>query len=46
MSGIDDLKLLKFSNLYVFHRAAMRFHSDALKSTSSLKKQLKGNKDK
>jgi len=37
----DDLRLLKFSNLYTFHRAAIKFHSDALGMTGRLKKQLK-----
>jgi aminoglycoside phosphotransferase family enzyme len=43
MSVTDELRLLKFSNLYTFHRAAMRFHVDACKASDSLKKQLKEN---
>jgi hypothetical protein len=42
----DDLRLLKFANLYTFHRAAIKFHTEALGMTSSLKKQLKGKSGK
>jgi len=42
----DDLKLLKFSNLYTFHRAALKFHAEALDMTTSLKKKLKEKSNK
>jgi hypothetical protein len=35
-----DLRTLKFQNVYSFHRAALKFHSDAMGMTASLKKQL------
>lgn len=37
----NDLQILKYTNLFTFHRALANFHGDAVKRSERLQKQLK-----